>query len=77
MVRLTAAIMSIVKDSPADMVIAMNKNMQFTVKECSDTGIIKDLFVEYSHIKGSVIPIIVNPFSSRILVSVFNISAQT
>ncbi len=45
--------MSMVKDSPADMVIAINKNMQFTVKECSDTGIIKDLFVEYSHIKGA------------------------
>ena len=45
--------MSMVKDRPADMVIAMNKNMQFTVKECSDTGIIKDLFVEYSHIKGA------------------------
>ena len=27
--------------------------MAFKVKECSDTAIIKDLFVEYSHIKGA------------------------
>ena len=27
--------------------------MAFKVKECSDTAVIKDLFVEYSHIKGA------------------------